>query len=79
MALAATRAGAHSQAVALRKGALSCHSSLPWQWAKTRWSGWQGRHWAIYPALGWGLGLLLHGAVVWLKLPGGGHRQRVAR
>lgn len=28
----------------------------------------QGRHWAIYPALGWGLGLLLHGAAVWLHL-----------
>ena len=26
----------------------------------------QGRHWAIYPALGWGLGLLIHGLVVWL-------------
>ena len=26
----------------------------------------QGRHWAIYPALGWGLGLLVHGLVVWL-------------
>ena len=23
----------------------------------------QGKGWAIYPALGWGLGLLLHGAV----------------
>ena len=30
----------------------------------------QGRHWAIYPALGWGLGLLMHGAVVWLLAPG---------
>lgn len=30
----------------------------------------QGRHWAIYPALGWGLGLLIHGAVVWLLAPG---------
>ena len=26
----------------------------------------QGRHWAVYPALGWGLGLLVHGLVVWL-------------
>ena len=25
-----------------------------------------GRHWAIYPALGWGLGLLVHGVVVFL-------------
>lgn len=30
----------------------------------------QGRHWAVYPALGWGLGLLLHGVLVWLNLPG---------
>ena len=29
----------------------------------------QGRHWAIYPALGWGLGLLIHGCVVWLTAP----------
>lgn len=29
----------------------------------------QGRHWAIYPALGWGLGLLIHGSVVWLTAP----------
>lgn len=32
----------------------------------------QGRYWAVFPALGWGLGLLLHGAMVWLVLPGGG-------
>ena len=30
-----------------------------------------GRAWAIYPALGWGVGLALHGATVWL-LPAGG-------
>ena len=23
-----------------------------------------GRHWAVFPALGWGLGLLIHGVVV---------------
>jgi len=40
----------------------------------------QGKAWAIYPALGWGLGLLLHGAATWLALPGGGLReQMVAR
>lgn len=40
----------------------------------------QGRHWAIYPALGWGLGLVLHGAAVWLALPGGGlHARLLAR
>ncbi len=27
--------------------------------------------WAIYPALGWGLGLLIHGVAVWLAMPGG--------
>lgn len=27
--------------------------------------------WAAVPALGWGLGLLIHGAAVWLALPGG--------
>lgn len=27
--------------------------------------------WAIFPALGWGLGLLIHGAAVWLTMPGG--------
>ena len=27
--------------------------------------------WAVFPALGWGLGLLIHGAAVWLTMPGG--------
>lgn len=40
----------------------------------------QGRHWGIYPALGWGLGLLAHGVAVWLLMPGGHFmRQMVAR
>ena len=30
-----------------------------------------GHAWAIYPALGWGLGLLIHGAAVWMAMPGG--------
>jgi hypothetical protein len=34
-------------------------------------------HWALYPALGWGLGLLIHGAVVWLVLPGNRLRERL--
>ena len=25
-----------------------------------------GRHWAVYPALGWGLGLAIHGIVVFV-------------
>jgi len=30
----------------------------------------QGRHWAIYPALGWGVGLAVHGLVVLLASSG---------
>ena len=44
-----------------------------------------GRHWALYPLLGWGLGLAIHGAVV-LALASGLHerlvraeRERLAR
>lgn len=37
----------------------------------------QGRHWAVFPALGWGLGLAIHGAVVWLALPGNGWHARM--
>lgn len=29
-----------------------------------------GRHWSVFPLLGWGLGLALHGAAVWLFSPG---------
>jgi hypothetical protein len=29
-----------------------------------------GRHWAIFPTLGWGLGLAIHAAVVTLAMPG---------
>ena len=36
-----------------------------------------GRHWAIFPALGWGLGLLMHGLGVWLALGGGGLQQHL--
>lgn len=31
----------------------------------------QGRHWAMFPLLGWGLGLLIHGLVVFVAAPGG--------
>ncbi|MEY2952992.1 MAG: hypothetical protein RLZZ401_1079 [Pseudomonadota bacterium] len=34
-----------------------------------------GHHWAVFPALGWGLGLLIHGAVVMLALPGSSWRE----
>jgi 2TM domain len=26
-----------------------------------------GKHWHIFPLIGWGLGLSIHGAVVWFK------------
>ena len=31
-----------------------------------------GRHWALYPLLGWSLGLLIHGLVVFLRTDGAG-------
>lgn len=36
-----------------------------------------GRGWAIYPFLGWGLGLAIHGAVVLAAMPGGGLMDRL--
>jgi len=30
-----------------------------------------GQSWAVYPLMGWGLGLLIHGAVVFFIAPGG--------
>lgn len=35
-----------------------------------------GRHWAVFPLLGWGIGLALHGAAVWLAAPAGRWRER---
>jgi len=40
-------------------------------------SAYQSLHWAFFPALGWGAGLLIHGAVVWLVMPGGSFRERM--
>lgn len=37
-----------------------------------------GKSWAIYPALGWGIGLAIHGAVVFV-LAGGLHERLVDR
>ena len=34
-----------------------------------------GRHWAQFPLLGWGLGLVIHGAVTFIGLQGDGWRQ----
>lgn len=39
----------------------------------------QGRHWAVYPALGWGLGLVIHGAVVFMATGGSGLYERMVR
>ncbi len=40
-------------------------------------SGLSGHSWAIFPALGWGLGLAVHGFAVWMALGGGGLHQRL--
>jgi hypothetical protein len=39
-------------------------------------SAWQGKAWAMFPALGWGLALLIHGAVVMFVIRGDGMRER---
>ncbi|XAH22296.1 2TM domain-containing protein [Xylophilus sp. GW821-FHT01B05] len=35
------------------------------------------RRWSIYPALGWGVGLLCHGASVWVLGSGSALRERM--
>ena len=40
-------------------------------------SVWQGRHWSVFPALGWGLGLLIHGIAVWCTGVGSALRERL--
>ena len=35
------------------------------------------RRWSVFPALGWGLGLVLHGVSVWVLGPGSGLRERM--
>ncbi len=37
------------------------------------------RHWAVFPALGWGMGLLIHGAVVFLATGGAGLYERLVQ
>lgn len=37
----------------------------------------QGRHWAAYPALGWGVGLAIHGIAVFVATGGGGWQSRM--
>jgi len=41
-------------------------------------SAMSGRHWAVFPALGWGIGLAIHGAVIFL-VAGGWHERLVQR
>jgi hypothetical protein len=36
-----------------------------------------GRTWAAYPLLGWGVGLLIHGVVVFIAIPGGSLYERL--
>ncbi|GAB3470750.1 2TM domain-containing protein [Polaromonas eurypsychrophila] len=36
-----------------------------------------GRHWAVFPLLGWGIGLAVHGAVVFLITGGAGIHERL--
>jgi hypothetical protein len=38
-----------------------------------------GRHWAIFPLLGWGLGLAVHGALVYLLTGGAGLHARLVQ
>lgn len=38
-----------------------------------------GRHFALVSSFGWGLGLLIHGAVVFLLQPGGNLRERLVQ
>jgi hypothetical protein len=42
-------------------------------------SSFSGRHWAIFPALGWGLGLLIHGLVVFVAPPGSQFRENLVQ
>ena len=37
----------------------------------------KGHTWAMYPLMGWGLGLLIHGAVIWFIAPGGSFYDRL--
>ena len=37
------------------------------------------RHWAVFPAFGWGLGLAIHGFVVFIATGGGGLHERLVQ
>lgn len=40
-------------------------------------SAMSGRQWAVFPAFGWGVGLAVHGAVVFVLTGGGGLLERL--
>lgn len=40
-------------------------------------SAMSGRHWTVFPAVGWGIGLAVHGAVVFMLTGGGGLLERL--
>ncbi len=42
-------------------------------------SAMSGRHWAVFPAFGWGIGLAVHGAVVFLLTGGAGLLDRLVQ
>ncbi len=42
-------------------------------------STFSGHSWAVFPALGWGLGLLVHGLVVFVQPFGSGFRERLVQ
>lgn len=37
------------------------------------------RHWAVFPAFGWGIGLAVHGAAVFLATGGAGLHERLVQ
>ena len=42
-------------------------------------SGLHGKSWAIFPALGWGIGLLAHGLAVYFSAPGAQLREALVQ
>ncbi|MBA3773104.1 MAG: 2TM domain-containing protein [Ramlibacter sp.] len=42
-------------------------------------SAMSGRHWAVFPAAGWGIGLAAHGVAVFLLTGGGGLHERLVQ
>jgi hypothetical protein len=42
-------------------------------------SAMSGRHWAVFPIFGWGIGLAVHGLVVFLVTGGAGLHERLVQ